>query len=239
MPHPTPSRSSQVAQPPRPTPHSRRSTAAATLPAREATDRRRGSNAPASHENSPENLATYLFDTPLGGMAMVMHQDTVAWLTFGHGSLDAAARNLPLGLQETIAAPRSARGTARNAIDLLQRYAEGQPVDFTKLPIELTPGTRPLGRARALTAFACRVLVACQQIPYAAQWSYQQLAAQTGSPRAARAVGSVMARNHLPLIIPCHRVVASSGGLGGYSAPQGLTMKRRLLALEARGSRST
>jgi methylated-DNA-[protein]-cysteine S-methyltransferase len=50
---------------------------------------------------------------------------------------------------------------------------------------------------------------------------------------AARAVGQVMAKNRYPLVVPCHRVLAAGGLLGGFSAPQGLIMKRRLLAMES------
>ena len=62
--------------------------------------------------------------------------------------------------------------------------------------------------------------------------TYGELAAECGSPGAARAVGSVMAKNRYPLIVPCHRVLAAGGELGGYSAPDGLKMKRRLLEME-------
>ena len=63
--------------------------------------------------------------------------------------------------------------------------------------------------------------------------SYGEVAAAAGSPGAARAVGQVMAANRTPLIVPCHRVLAAGGKIGGFSAPQGLALKRRLLALES------
>ncbi len=59
------------------------------------------------------------------------------------------------------------------------------------------------------------------------------MAAAAGSPGAARAVGQVMRSNRTPLLVPCHRVVAAGGKIGGFSAPQGLVMKRRLLELES------
>jgi methylated-DNA-[protein]-cysteine S-methyltransferase len=80
--------------------------------------------------------------------------------------------------------------------------------------------------------FAARVIAAVRSIPPGQVRSYMQIAAQCGSPRAPRAVGNLMARNTIPLVIPCHRVVASGGRLGGYSSPRGLGMKSRLLALE-------
>jgi methylated-DNA-[protein]-cysteine S-methyltransferase len=91
-----------------------------------------------------------------------------------------------------------------------------------ELPVELSYATE----------FQRRVLLACRAILYGQTRSYGDLAAQVGSPGAARAVGNVMAHNCVPLIIPCHRVVASQGQLGGFSAPRGLSMKRRLLQLE-------
>ncbi|TKJ40343.1 cysteine methyltransferase [candidate division LCP-89 bacterium B3_LCP] len=68
------------------------------------------------------------------------------------------------------------------------------------------------------------------KIPFGGTISYGGLAAKVGSPGAARAVGSACGANPIPIIIPCHRVLASSGGLGGFGG--GLDMKRRLLELE-------
>jgi len=82
------------------------------------------------------------------------------------------------------------------------------------------------------TSFQRNVIVAVRQLEYGETASYGDLAMRAGSPRAARAVGQVMATNRVPIIIPCHRVIASGGQLGGYSAPSGLEMKRQLLALE-------
>lgn len=83
------------------------------------------------------------------------------------------------------------------------------------------------------TSFQRDILIACYQIPKGETWTYGQLAEQVGSPKAARAVGGVMARNRWPLIIPCHRVVGSNGKLVGYSGEGGLDTKRRLLDFEA------
>jgi methylated-DNA-[protein]-cysteine S-methyltransferase len=105
----------------------------------------------------------------------------------------------------------------------LQRFAEGERVEFSDVPL----ATEHLSR------FAKRVVAACRAVPWGQVTTYGDLAAVCGSSGAARAVGSVMARNRYPLVVPCHRVLASGGGLGGYSAPDGLHMKRRLLALES------
>ena len=90
-----------------------------------------------------------------------------------------------------------------------------------KVPVDLT----------GVAGFTLRVLDAARTIPPGKTITYGELARRAGSPRACRAVGQVMARNPIPLVIPCHRVVAA-GGQGGYGG--GLALKARLLALEAR-----
>lgn len=96
------------------------------------------------------------------------------------------------------------------------------------------PGGGPLGCPVVLdpiAGFSRRVLLALRRVPRGTVIGYGALAELAGSPGAARAVGNAMARNPIPLWVPCHRVVAS-GGLGGYSGGGGLATKRALLALE-------
>ncbi len=107
--------------------------------------------------------------------------------------------------------------------DLIQRlktYFDSRKVAF--------PDRLDLSRA---TAFQREVWAAARLIPYGETRSYIWVAEQIKQPGAARAVGQALARNPLPIIIPCHRVLASNGKLGGYGG--GLEMKRRLLSLEA------
>ena len=82
------------------------------------------------------------------------------------------------------------------------------------------------------TPFQIRVWKALRQIPFGATKSYREVAEVIGQPNAVRAVGGANGRNRLPLLIPCHRVVASGGKLGGFTG--GLGLKERLLAHEAR-----
>lgn len=92
------------------------------------------------------------------------------------------------------------------------------------------PGTLPLD-LRSSTEFQQEVLIGAATIPRGEVRSYGWLARRTGSPKAARAVGSVMASNPVPLIVPCHRVVRSDGDIGRYSLG-GAHRKRELLAHE-------
>jgi methylated-DNA-[protein]-cysteine S-methyltransferase len=84
-----------------------------------------------------------------------------------------------------------------------------------------------------VTPFQRSVYEAMARIPYGELVSYGDLAREAGSPRAFRAVGQACNRNPLPIIVPCHRVVAADGSLGGYGG--GLDVKRTLLALERAG----
>jgi methylated-DNA-[protein]-cysteine S-methyltransferase len=106
--------------------------------------------------------------------------------------------------------------------DLFGAYFRGERLDFG-LPLDM----RRLGR------FAQDILSACAQIPYGQTRSYGEVAALAGAPGAARAAGQALARNPLPILVPCHRVIGADGRLVGFGA--GLEMKRRLLALERDG----
>jgi methylated-DNA-[protein]-cysteine S-methyltransferase len=81
------------------------------------------------------------------------------------------------------------------------------------------------------TEFQQRAWAAMRRIPYGTTISYARQAERIGNPRATRAVGTANGANPIPIIVPCHRVIASDGSLGGYAL--GLAMKRRLLALES------
>ena len=83
---------------------------------------------------------------------------------------------------------------------------------------------------RLMTAFTRRVLTATAAIPYGSLSTYREVAARAGSPRGSRAAGNALGANPLPIVLPCHRVVHTGGGLGGYTG--GLERKRTLLAIE-------
>ncbi len=168
-------------------------------------------------------------NTALGALAIAVARERLAGVTFAHGSqAQAIAR-----LERMLGASAGARGgtghtpaderLAVDVIDRLVRFLEGEPVHLRDIPLALDH----------LSPFQQRVAAACQAIPYGATRTYGAVAAAAGSAGAARAVGQVMAGNRHPLVVPCHRVVAAGGKLGGFSAPQGLALKRRLLALEA------
>ncbi|MHC4264558.1 MAG: methylated-DNA--[protein]-cysteine S-methyltransferase [Planctomycetota bacterium] len=83
-----------------------------------------------------------------------------------------------------------------------------------------------------LTGFQAAILKACRNIKYGQISSYGQLARMANREKAVRAVGGALARNPLPLIIPCHRVTYSDGGVGGFSAFGGVKIKKKMLEME-------
>jgi methylated-DNA-[protein]-cysteine S-methyltransferase len=105
-------------------------------------------------------------------------------------------------------------------VERLKEYYRGRKVAFPD-KLDLT----------GATSFQRAVWTAAQRIPYGETRSYRWVAERIGKPQAARAVGQALGRNPLAIIVPCHRVVASDGGLGGFGG--GLEMKRRLLQREA------
>jgi len=105
---------------------------------------------------------------------------------------------------------------------MLQRYFNGEQADFGDIPVVLD----------SLTLFRRTILAAVRKLHYGDISTYGQVARECGSPSAARAAGGALASNPIPIIIPCHRVVASDGRLTGFSAPGGERTKMVLLKME-------
>ncbi len=108
-----------------------------------------------------------------------------------------------------------------SALAQVQAYLDGQRMVF-ELPTDIS----------ILTDFQQQVLQATLQIPRGRIATYLDIARKIGNPKAVRAVGQALGRNPIPIVIPCHRVIASNGSLGGYSGGGGLETKVKLLQLE-------
>lgn len=108
---------------------------------------------------------------------------------------------------------------------MLQLYFKGKDVPWHDVALDRT-GWPP---------FAGQVYDHCLTIPFGTTITYKELATQAGNERASRAVGAAMSRNRILLVIPCHRVVSTSGKLQGYSAKGGISTKQLLLELERHG----
>lgn len=152
---------------------------------------------------------TCSIETPLGTMIAVTNGEAITSLDFTDEMPQAESFTHPLLLQLS---------------NELEEYFAGERTVFT-LPLN------PSG-----TTFQKEVWKTLLTIPYGATISYAQEAEQFGNPKAVRAVASANGRNPIAILIPCHRVIASGGGLGGYSG--GIEKKEFLLRLESeKGSR--
>jgi len=164
--------------------------------------------------------------TELGWFGFALRHETVLAVTIGDRSESAALKRLKSKIVDLKVLVSDGSGLSQVGNDLrekLQRYAAGDRITFGNSKIyedDLTP-------------FQKQVIRVVRQIPVGQTLSYAEVASQAGSPKAARAVGNVMANNRTPIIVPCHRVLAAGGGWGGFTAPGGIDFKRRLLSLEA------
>jgi methylated-DNA-[protein]-cysteine S-methyltransferase len=165
---------------------------------------------------------THVFPSDLGWMAIAWRGEHLSRITFGHPSAAAAIASLDADDSWTTTQSTSVPKWVQSLTERLQSYAAGNAESFDDVALDLSH----------LSAFQNRVVRFCRRINRGRVRSYGELAAAAGSPGAARAVGNVMAQNRYPIIVPCHRVVGSAGSLGGFSARDGISMKRRMLDME-------
>jgi methylated-DNA-[protein]-cysteine S-methyltransferase len=134
-----------------------------------------------------------------------------------------AQDSVKIALLAGLSRPRQNMNYFTAVQDKITAYFDGSYVDFSRdIPLLLD----------GMSFFARGVLTACMDITYGQTMSYGQLARRAGRANAARAVGAVMAANPLPLLIPCHRVLRSDGQIGGFSAGEGVELKKKLLGHE-------
>jgi methylated-DNA-[protein]-cysteine S-methyltransferase len=159
----------------------------------------------------------YVFETTLGLAA-------IAWNDVG-----VTRFNLP-GPKETAtnrlggATPAEPPPHISAIVDQARRYFAGGRVDFDAIGLDLSHAD----------LFRRTIYEALRKVPFGETVTYVELAKRVGAnqPQAAQDVGVAMARNPVPLIIPCHRVLAAGGKLGGFSAPGRTETKQKMLALE-------
>lgn len=167
-----------------------------------------------------DGLGYALFDSPLGPCG-------VAWTGRGVSRVqlpeaDAAATEARLARWNAVVARCEPTKDAAKAIEALQGYFVGKPQDFSDIALDLG----------ACGAFHREIYSALRRIGWGETTTYGELAAAAGSPGAARAIGQAMGRNPVPVIVPCHRVLAAGGRPGGFSSFGGRVTKARLLAIE-------
>jgi methylated-DNA-[protein]-cysteine S-methyltransferase len=161
-----------------------------------------------------------LFDTPIGRCGIAWGPRGIVALQLPEASERALrARLLAQAVDAEEMPPPPAIAGAIRAIGAL---LAGEATDLTPLALDMTE----------VPPFHRRVYAVARTIPPGQTVSYGEIARRLGMPRAARAVGQALGRNPFALIVPCHRVLAAGGKLGGFSADGGLGTKRKLLAIE-------
>ena len=162
-----------------------------------------------------QELYYVIFNTSTGWLGILGSITGLLRVTLPQCSAPEVHRLLGVGTNQAVLLPHR----FQNLVERLRAYFAGHKADFPdKLDLS------------AATTFQREVWEATRLIPYGETRSYTWVAEKIKKPKAVRAVGQALGRNPLPVIIPCHRVLASNGGLGGFSG--GLEMKRFLLHLE-------
>jgi len=156
-----------------------------------------------------------IVDSPVGELLVAASDCGVAAISFQSDPAEQLERLARIAGPRVLRSPRLI-DAARHELD---EYFEGERHAFD-LSLDL----------RGLPAFTLAVLGELARVPYGETTTYGALAAKVGRPTAARAVGTVMNRNRIPIVLPCHRVVGASGDLTGYAG--GLDRKLTLLELE-------
>ena len=162
-----------------------------------------------------------LFETSIGTHGIAWGGQGITAATLPHSRPDltlAALRRRATGPEATPPAE------VAEAIELVRRLLDGEEVDLTGVVLDMD----------GVGDFDCRVAAVARAISPGDTLTYGEVAKRAGAPGEAREVGAAMGRNRFAPIVPCHRVVAANGKLGGFSAPGGVETKVRMLEIERR-----
>ena len=169
---------------------------------------------------TPQPISSEIFETALGWIAIASTERGIVRTSLPEPTPDTALEAISGIANGSPAEPDKALNEAKQ---LLTRYCNGESVLLDTIPIDDSDWNPYTQRARA----------ACRAIPRGQTRTYAWLAEQaSGNPKSARAAGRAMATNPIPIIIPCHRVIGSSGNLHGFGGTIGLPLKARLLEME-------
>ncbi|HTW99047.1 MAG TPA: methylated-DNA--[protein]-cysteine S-methyltransferase, partial [Acidimicrobiales bacterium] len=161
-----------------------------------------------------------LFETPIGHCAVVWRGPAVLSVFLPAGDREATSARVVR--EHPGAAPADPPPGIRRAVAAMSALLEGRRADLSAIELDMS----------AVPAFHRRVYEEARRVPAGTTVSYGELAARIGAPKAARAVGQALGRNPFPIVIPCHRVVAAGGRIGGFSAEGGTITKQQMLAIE-------
>lgn len=162
----------------------------------------------------------HVFETELGWMGLAWRENGITRLCTPQSDRGLVERRLARhgAPVDGGALPAS----ISTAVDLLKRYAAGETVDFSQVAVDL----------HDVDAFRLAIYEAARRLGFGETTTYGGLAASAGHPGMAQQTGQALGQNPVPIIVPCHRILAAGGRIGGFSAPGGTRTKETLLALE-------
>jgi methylated-DNA-[protein]-cysteine S-methyltransferase len=173
--------------------------------------------AAAAADHRLADVAYAPIDSPLGPLVAAVTRRGLVRLSYAYEEADDVLEDLARRISPRIVESTNKLAALRRELD---EYFDHRRTKFS-FPVDWTMAT---------AGFTRRVLQATARVPYGAVTTYRDVARRAGSERAARAAGNALGSNPIPIVVPCHRVVHSGGGLGGYTG--GLDKKRFLLDLE-------
>ena len=162
-----------------------------------------------------------LFETPLGPCGLVWGEHGILGVDLP--GRDAAATRMRLLRRHPAAKETPPPDTIRAVCDAIIALLDGENRDLSGIALD----------TRGLPALHTRVYEIARTIAPGATLTYGDIALALGDGTLAQAVGQALGKNPYPIIVPCHRVLASGGKIGGFSAPTGIALKRKLLAIES------
>jgi methylated-DNA-[protein]-cysteine S-methyltransferase len=165
-------------------------------------------------------LGFTIFETAVGPCGIAWGERGVVGVQLPEANAQAVRSRLARRFPDAAEAPPPE--AVRAAIEAITSLLDGEPVDLSGIPLSMDE----------VPEFHRRVYEVARGIPPGDTLTYGEIATRLGEPGAARAVGQALGRNPFPIVVPCHRVVAAGGRIGGFSAHGGAATKRRLLALE-------
>lgn len=173
------------------------------------------------HNSSQQAIST-VFETALGFIGIACSERGLTRLCLFQRDRAAIERRLERFGAATVADGTSLPAWVAALVRDIKAYADGADIDFSTVPVDLA----------GVDDFRLAIYDAARKLGFGETTTYGELAKRAGQAGLPRETGQALGANPVPLVIPCHRILAAGGRIGGFSAPGGSTTKERMLALE-------
>jgi methylated-DNA-[protein]-cysteine S-methyltransferase len=170
----------------------------------------------------PETIGHSVFETALGFMGIAWSERGLTRVHLAQKSRESVERNLLRKIGTGAPAGRDMPSWVTDLVERIKAYAAGKEVDFANVPVDLT----------GVDEFQLAIYDAARKLRFGETTTYGELAKRAGKAGLPRETGAALGANPVPLVIPCHRILAAGGKIGGFSAPGGSASKEKMLALE-------